>query len=105
MVLWHNVLDVATLNADTNFTAQHPGYMGGVTDARRLFIEELGKELIVPHTKRRMEGTPHLQKHITGAMERCMEKTNTATTQLPKTEKPAAGVPSATALCARSTHM
>ncbi|KAI4823560.1 hypothetical protein KUCAC02_012620 [Chaenocephalus aceratus] len=29
MVLWHNVLDVATLNAFTSYTAQHPGYMGG----------------------------------------------------------------------------
>ncbi|KAG7277170.1 hypothetical protein CRUP_021710 [Coryphaenoides rupestris] len=29
-----------------------------------------------------MEGTPHLQKHITGAMERCgLKKTNAATTQ------------------------
>ena len=61
MVLWHNVLDVATLNAYTNFTAQHPDYMGGVTNARRLFIKELGKELIMPHMKRRMEGTPQLQ--------------------------------------------
>ncbi|KAI4815178.1 hypothetical protein KUCAC02_005335, partial [Chaenocephalus aceratus] len=45
MVLWHNVLDVATLNAFTSYTAQHPGYMGVVTNARRLFIKELGKEL------------------------------------------------------------
>ena len=51
MVLWHNVLDVATLNAYTNFTAQHPDYMGGVTNARRSFIKELGKELIMPHMK------------------------------------------------------
>ena len=65
MVLWHNVLDVATLNAYTNFTAQLPDYMGGVTNARRLFIKELGKELVMPHMKRRMEGTPHLQTHGT----------------------------------------
>ena len=57
MVLWHNVLDVATLNAYTNFTAQHPDYMGGVTNAQRLFIKELGKELVMPH-KRRMEARP-----------------------------------------------
>ena len=67
MVLWHNVLDVATINAFTNFTAQHPDYMGGVTNARRLFIKELGKA-VMPHMKRRMEGTPHLQTHITEAM-------------------------------------
>ena len=82
MVLWHNVPDVATLNAYTNFTAQHPDYMGGVTNARRLFIKELGKELIMPHMKRRMEGTPQLQTHITEAMGRCgLRKINAATTQ------------------------
>lgn len=82
MVLWYNMLDIATLNAYTNFTAEHPGYMGGVTNARRLFIKELGKELVMPHMKRRMEDTPTLQKHIIEAMGRCgIEKQNTATTQ------------------------
>ncbi|KAJ4934868.1 hypothetical protein JOQ06_007649, partial [Pogonophryne albipinna] len=82
MVLWHNVLDVATLNAFTSYTAQHPGYMGGVTNARRLFIKELGKELVMPHMRRRMEGTSHLQTHITEAMERCgLKKVSAATTQ------------------------
>ena len=80
MVLWHNMLDVATLNAFTNYTAQHPGYMGGVTNARQLFIKELGKELVMPHMRRRMEGTAHLQTHITEAMGRC-GLTRAATTQ------------------------
>lgn len=31
MVLWYNMLDVATFNAYTNFTAQHPDYMDGAT--------------------------------------------------------------------------
>lgn len=64
MVLWYNMLDVATLNVYTNFTAQHPDYVGGVSNARRLFIKELGKELIMPHMKRCMDGTPKLQKQI-----------------------------------------
>ncbi|KAE8289463.1 hypothetical protein D5F01_LYC11164 [Larimichthys crocea] len=82
MVLWYTMLDVATLNAYTSFTAQHPGYMGGVSNARRLFIKELGKELVMPHMKRRMEGTPKLQKHIIEAMGRCqLKKQNPATTQ------------------------
>ena len=81
MVLWHNVLDVAALNVYTNFTAQHPDDMGGVTNARRLFIKELGKELVKPHMKRRMEGMRHLQKHITETMGRCgIKKRNAATT-------------------------
>lgn len=82
MVLWYNMLDVATLNAYTNFSAQHPDYMGGVTNGRQLFIKELDRELVIPHMKRRMEGTPHLQKPITEAMERCgIKKQNAATTQ------------------------
>ncbi|KAJ4937983.1 hypothetical protein JOQ06_002610, partial [Pogonophryne albipinna] len=48
--LWHNVLDVATLIAYSIFTAQHPDYMGGVTNVRQRFIKELGKELVMPHT-------------------------------------------------------
>ncbi|KAM3624864.1 uncharacterized protein V6R79_002933 [Siganus canaliculatus] len=63
MVLWYNMLDVATLNAYTNFTAQHPDYTGGVNNARRLFIKELGKELVKPHMKRRMEGTAKHSHH------------------------------------------
>ncbi|XP_032436406.1 piggyBac transposable element-derived protein 4-like [Xiphophorus hellerii] len=82
MVLWYNMLDVATLSAYTNFSAQHPDYMGGASNARRLFIKELGKELVMPHMKRRLEGTPKLQKHIIEAMGRCGLKKDTATTQL-----------------------
>lgn len=78
MVLWYNVLDVATLNAYTIFTAHHPDYMGGVTNARRLFLKELVKELVMPYMKRRLEGMPLLQSHIIEAMGRCgIEKQNT----------------------------
>lgn len=41
----------------TNFTAQHPDYMDGVSSARPLFIKELDKELIMPHMKRHINGT------------------------------------------------
>ena len=123
MVLWYNMLDVATLNAYTYFTAQHPDYMGGVNHARRLFIKELSKELVMPHMKRRMEGMPKLQKHIVEAMERCGLKATTQpqedirqdrakgrgrgvrSAQFLRTEKSAACVPSAPGLCARSTNM
>ena len=62
MVLWYNMLDIATLNAYTSFTSQHPGYMSGISNARRLFIKELGQELVIPHMKRHLESTPVLQK-------------------------------------------
>ncbi|XP_060755461.1 piggyBac transposable element-derived protein 4-like [Neoarius graeffei] len=71
MVLWQNVVDVAALNAFTVFTAHHPDYMGGVPNARRLFIKELAQELIMPHMRRRLETSLHLQKHVIQAMEMC----------------------------------
>ncbi|KAJ8403677.1 hypothetical protein AAFF_G00350030 [Aldrovandia affinis] len=75
------VLGVAALNAYTIFTTQHPEYIGGVSHARRLFIKELGKELVMPYMKRRMEGSTHLHKHITEAMGRCgLKNPNPATT-------------------------
>ena len=45
--------------------------MGGVLNARRLFPKELVKKLIMPHMRRRLECTLHLQKHIIQAMEMC----------------------------------
>ena len=55
MVLWYNILDIATLNAYTFFTAQHPEFKSGITNARRLFLKELSKELVIPHMRRRQE--------------------------------------------------
>lgn len=52
MGLWYDVLDVVTLSGYNDFSAQHPEYMGGVTEAWRLFIKEPGKELAMPHMKR-----------------------------------------------------
>ena len=71
MVLWYNILDIATLNAYTFFTAQHPEFKSGITNARRLFLKELSKELVIPHMRRRLEGCPQLQTPITDAMGRC----------------------------------
>uniref|UniRef100_G3N7D4 PiggyBac transposable element-derived protein domain-containing protein n=1 Tax=Gasterosteus aculeatus TaxID=69293 RepID=G3N7D4_GASAC len=48
MVLWYNIIDIATLNAYTFFTAQHPEF-----NARRLFLKELSKELVTPHMRSR----------------------------------------------------
>ncbi|XP_056869731.1 piggyBac transposable element-derived protein 4-like [Takifugu flavidus] len=82
MVLWSNMLDVATPNAYASFTSQHPGYRSGISNARRLFIKELGQELVMPHMKRHMESTPVLQKPIVEAMGRCgIIKQNPGTTQ------------------------
>ena len=69
-VLWHNMLDIAALNALTIFKALQPNYMSGVTHVRRLFIKDLTKQLVMPFMIRR-QATPSLQKPIKEAMKRC----------------------------------
>lgn len=74
MVLWYNVLDVATITIryynlhQLHFTVQLPDYVGGVANVWRLIIKELAKELVVPHMKCLMEGTLYIKKHITEAV-------------------------------------
>ena len=44
--LWHNMLNIATLNAFIMFKAMLLAlFIGGVTHARKLFIKEPGKQL------------------------------------------------------------
>ncbi|KAL7856813.1 hypothetical protein SRHO_G00157120 [Serrasalmus rhombeus] len=79
MVLWYNLIDIATLNAYTFFTAQHLEFKSGITNARRLFLKELSKDLVTPHMRNRLECCPQLQTPIIKAMERC--EVTKATTQ------------------------
>lgn len=70
MVLWYNMLDVATLNAYSIFKAQHPNDKGGIPE-RRLFLRELSRELILPQMQQRLEGNGSLNSTIIDAMQRC----------------------------------
>ncbi|KAJ8394423.1 hypothetical protein AAFF_G00046340 [Aldrovandia affinis] len=45
MALWHNLIDVATLNAYTTLKARHPGDLGGQNDARGASSRSLAKSL------------------------------------------------------------
>ena len=69
-VLWHNMLDIAALNAITIFKALQPNYMSGVTHVKRLFIKNLTKQFVMPFIIRR-QTTPLYQKPIKEAMKRC----------------------------------
>ena len=69
-VLWHKMLDIATINAFTIFKALQSNYITGVTHARRLFIKELTKQLVVPFMRKR-QATSLLQKLIKETMMRC----------------------------------
>ena len=67
--LWHDMLDIATLNTFTIFKALQPNYMRGVTHARRIFVKDLTKQLVMPFMKKH-NATPSLQKPIKKAMMR-----------------------------------
>ena len=41
MLLWYNVIDIATLNAYSFFKAQHPEFYAGITNARRCLDDAL----------------------------------------------------------------
>ena len=69
-VHWYNMLNMATLNEFTIFKALQPKYMRGVTHARRLFIKELTKQLVMPLMKKR-HARSSLQKPIKESMMRC----------------------------------
>ncbi|XP_054866815.1 piggyBac transposable element-derived protein 4-like [Amphiprion ocellaris] len=128
LVLWYNMLDVATLNAYTNYTLEHPDYHAGLSHTRRLFIKELCKELVMPHMTRRLAETLNLPKILFKQWEDVGYKKNmqpplnhkmtsakhakrrgrergALSAHVPKTEKLQSTVPSAAGLWARSTEM
>ena len=69
-VLWHNMLDIVTINVFTIFKALKPNYLRRVTHERWLFIRELTKQLVVPSMRKR-HATPSLQKPNKEAMMKC----------------------------------
>lgn len=71
MLLWYNLIDIATLNAYSFLKAQHPEFYAGITNARRRFLTELSHGLVTPYMRSRLEGNPRLPTYITAAMERC----------------------------------
>ncbi|CAK6971030.1 piggyBac transposable element-derived protein 4-like [Scomber scombrus] len=71
MLLWYNMINIATLNAYSFFKAQHPEFDAGITNARWRFLTELSNELVTPYMRSRMEGNPCLPAYITETMGRC----------------------------------
>lgn len=67
--LWFNLVDFATVNAFTIFGSQHQSE--NETNARRKFIRELSKELVMPQIRRRIETSENLKSSVIDAMGRC----------------------------------
>ncbi|XP_028820478.1 piggyBac transposable element-derived protein 4-like [Denticeps clupeoides] len=53
LTLFFNILDVSAVNAFIVWTAIDPTWNHGKSNKRRLFLQELGKKLVMPHMSRR----------------------------------------------------
>ena len=71
VVMWYNLIDVAALNAFLIFSTQKPEFEVGKTHKRRLFLQNLAKELVIPQMRRRLRVTANLRSTVLVAMERC----------------------------------
>ncbi len=111
-VLWLSRTDVG--HPWPTLTPQHPDNMAGVTNAWRLFIKELVKELVMPHMKRCLEAPP-AKPYYRGNVKMCYKQQNTATTWKHVSDRRVSqrgrGAGSAqlvfpvSGLCARSTNL
>jgi len=57
--LFWNVLDIAAYNALVLWITQHPSWNSAKSHVRRLFLRELGTELVSNHASRRLHQQPH----------------------------------------------
>ncbi|XP_039633663.1 piggyBac transposable element-derived protein 4-like [Perca fluviatilis] len=53
LVVFYNMLDVSAYNSFVLWSEINPAWNKGKNNRRRLFMEELGRQLVMPHIKRR----------------------------------------------------
>ncbi|CAB1324753.1 unnamed protein product [Coregonus sp. 'balchen'] len=53
LVVFYNILDVSAYNSFVLWSEIKPAWNQGKYNKRRLFMEELGRQLVIPHIKRR----------------------------------------------------
>lgn len=81
--MFYTLLDIVGINAYSIFIQNHPNWNDKKTNRRRLFLQELGLQLIKPHIEERAKNINGLQNHVLMAIEnvlgRRMEKPRTKT--------------------------
>ncbi|XP_033943723.1 piggyBac transposable element-derived protein 4-like [Pseudochaenichthys georgianus] len=77
LVMFYNLIDISAYNAFVIFTEIFPEWNKSKLYRRRLFLEELGKALVVPHIKRRqhMPRTPAAAATVREIQERATPTT------------------------------
>jgi len=63
MVLFYNLLDVSALNAFIIWIHLNPNWMNGILYKRRIFLAELGKQLVKDNAVRRAVKSPISSSH------------------------------------------
>ena len=53
LVVFYNIVDIAWFNGYIIYMKQHPSYMSGKNHKRRIYIEDLAFELVMPYMIRR----------------------------------------------------
>ena len=71
VVIWYNLLDVTLLNAFVVFSTQKAEFEVGKTHRRRLFLQNLAEEFVIPQMRRQLKVTTNLWSTVLVAMERC----------------------------------
>ena len=70
-MMWYNLVDVAELHAFVVFSTQNSEFEVGKTHKRRLFLQNIAEELVIPQMRRRLRMTTNLRSTVLVAMERC----------------------------------
>ena len=82
MVIFHNIIDVSSYNTLVIWNKINCTWMPDKQNKRKVFLEQLGKTLVIPHIQRR-EHLPHtaasvvLVKTVQGA-ESCLDSLKAA---------------------------
>lgn len=59
VIVFYNILDVSAYNSFVLWSEINAAWNKGKYNRRRLFMEELGRQLVIPHIKQRMVSKLH----------------------------------------------
>ena len=97
MTMFFNILDCAGVAAYVTWTTKNPDWNGNKHHKRRLFIKELGNQLVERELLRRQANPQAMQRHVRSAMIALGREI-----QLPTTETPSTSFKQRCHLCDRS---
>ncbi|XP_034071875.1 piggyBac transposable element-derived protein 4-like [Gymnodraco acuticeps] len=91
LVVFFNILDVSAYNSFVLWSEINPAWNQEKCNKRRLFMEELGRQLVIPHIQRRkvLPRTPAAASLVMEVQQFCSSSTSAAATRHPAPTRPA----------------